>query len=151
MTTARFMPLKVPRSTDECRPNVADGRKPRRSGLEPALELGSRLRCPAMVRAFVFLIGVGISLIACADDRVAAARSKRTAELQELFAKAQVAYPPKQILVRVFKQDAVLELWAGAADGPLTRVMSFPICATSGALGPKRAFGDLQVPEGFYE
>jgi murein L,D-transpeptidase YafK len=27
----------------------------------------------------------------------------------------------------------------------------YPICATSGNLGPKRRFGDEQVPEGFYE
>jgi murein L,D-transpeptidase YafK len=30
-------------------------------------------------------------------------------------------------------------------------VRAYPICATSGVLGPKRKFGDVQVPEGFYE
>ena len=29
-------------------------------------------------------------------------------------------------------------------------VKSYPICASSGVLGPKRRQGDMQVPEGFY-
>jgi murein L,D-transpeptidase YafK len=30
-------------------------------------------------------------------------------------------------------------------------VHTYPICETSGVLGPKRKFGDVQVQEGFYE
>jgi murein L,D-transpeptidase YafK len=35
--------------------------------------------------------------------------------------------------------------------GNLPPVKKYSICATSGILGPKRRFGDVQVPEGFYE
>ncbi|HSP77399.1 MAG TPA: L,D-transpeptidase family protein, partial [Myxococcaceae bacterium] len=38
----------------------------------------------------------------------------------------------------------------GAAGKPLVKVRTYPFCAASGELGPKRREGDLQVPEGFY-
>jgi murein L,D-transpeptidase YafK len=53
------------------------------------------------------------------------------------------------VFVRIFKQEAVLELWLkGSARYQLFR--SYPICAFSGALGPKRKEGDGQAPEGIY-
>lgn len=38
-----------------------------------------------------------------------------------------------------------------AADQPYVLVHEYGICTSSGVLGPKRRFGDAQVPEGFYE
>jgi len=55
------------------------------------------------------------------------------------------------LLLRAFKREAELEAWAGPARAALTRVGTYPICASSGVLGPKRRQGDLQVPEGVYE
>jgi murein L,D-transpeptidase YafK len=80
--------------------------------------------------------------------RVEAARKSKMAEVHAMFDAAHVAYPPKQILLRAFKKDAVVELWAG--DDSLTLVHEFKICASSGTLGPKVKQGDGQVPEGFY-
>lgn len=55
------------------------------------------------------------------------------------------------VFFRVFKKEEVLELWAkNKEDSEFKRVRSFPICASSGSLGPKRKEGDYQVPEGFY-
>jgi len=46
----------------------------------------------------------------------------------------------------------VLELWASDAnDKPYVLIHEYRICTSSGTLGPKRRFGDEQVPEGFYE
>ncbi len=42
-------------------------------------------------------------------------------------------------------------MWSGPRGKPLTLVKTYPVCAASGELGPKREEGDLQVPEGFYE
>ena len=54
------------------------------------------------------------------------------------------------VFIRIFKQDAVLELWLkGAQRYQLFR--SYPICAFSGALGPKTREGDGQAPEGVYQ
>lgn len=63
-----------------------------------------------------------------------------------------LAYPPRAILLRAFKKEGALELWgAGSEAGPYVLLKTYGICATSGVLGPKRRFGDEQVPEGFYD
>jgi len=54
------------------------------------------------------------------------------------------------VFIRIFKHDAVLELWLkGAQRYALFR--SYPICAYSGGLGPKTMEGDGQAPEGIYQ
>lgn len=82
--------------------------------------------------------------------RVAAARAAAGPRIRETFQRAGVAYPPGEIFLRAFKKEQQLELWAGPKGKELALVKSFPVCALSGALGPKRRQGDLQIPEGFY-
>lgn len=54
------------------------------------------------------------------------------------------------VFVRIFKQEALLELWMRNDKGwQLFR--SYPICRYSGQLGPKLQEGDRQSPEGFYQ
>ncbi len=89
---------------------------------------------------------------AAAADRIDAARARMGDDLPRLFTDRGVAYPPRVLLLRAFKAEGELELWAGADPaGALTKIKTYPICAASGDLGPKRRQGDLQVPEGFYE
>ena len=84
--------------------------------------------------------------------RVRAASKEKDEALRQRFKKKGLAYPPGAILLRAFKQEAVLELWATEAnDKPYVLVHEYRICTSSGTLGPKRRFGDVQVPEGFYE
>jgi len=83
--------------------------------------------------------------------RVAHARNNRLATVKALFEDAGVAYPPHDTLLRGYKQEGELELWAAGKDQDLKLVATYSICAASGGLGPKRAEGDLQVPEGFYK
>ena len=83
--------------------------------------------------------------------RVALARRNKLAVVQKLFSDAGVKWPPKQLLLRAFKKQKVLEVWASASTrGALTRIANYGICQMSGSLGPKRREGDGQVPEGFY-
>jgi murein L,D-transpeptidase YafK len=82
--------------------------------------------------------------------RVASALARRAAEVKQAFREAGAAWPPR-IHLEVFKREGDLELWAAPAQGTRwVKVRTFPICKASGTLGPKRAQGDLQVPEGFY-
>lgn len=84
--------------------------------------------------------------------RVRVASQEKDGVLRSLFAKQSLSYPPRAIALRAFKKEAELELWAQDSHGkPFILVKTYPICATSGKLGPKRRFGDEQVPEGFYE
>ncbi|QAT87011.1 ErfK/YbiS/YcfS/YnhG family protein [Corallococcus coralloides] len=90
------------------------------------------------------------SLCAHAEDRVAAARKRQTAGLVQTFKAAGLSWPPEELYLRAFKVERELEVWAGRPGQPLVKVRTFPVCAASGDVGPKRAQGDLQVPEGFY-
>jgi L,D-transpeptidase catalytic domain len=74
-----------------------------------------------------------------------AARSR----LKPHFAKARVAYPPKDIALLVFKDERRVALWA--RDGAQWRfIRDYPVLAASGHAGPKLREGDRQVPEGVY-
>lgn len=88
---------------------------------------------------------------ASASMRMAHARRSRLPIVKQLFERAGVPFPPRQLLLRVFKRDKLLEVWASdERTGPLQHVTTYGICYFSGTLGPKRKTGDLQVPEGFY-
>jgi murein L,D-transpeptidase YafK len=55
-------------------------------------------------------------------------------------------------LLRAFKPEAMLEVWVANTDAHnYTLLKTFRICSSSGQLGPKRHYGDSQVPKGFYE
>jgi murein L,D-transpeptidase YafK len=85
-------------------------------------------------------------------QRVRTASKEKDEVLRQRFKEKGFAYPPRAILLRAFKQEALLELWAAdAEDKPFVLVHEYRICTSSGTLGPKRRFGDEQVPEGFYE
>ncbi len=84
--------------------------------------------------------------------RVRTARQEKDAAVRSIVEKKGLTYPPKAILLRAFKKEGVLELWGAESNsGPYVLLKSYGICATSGVLGPKRRFGDAQVPEGFYD
>lgn len=104
------------------------------------------------VLAAIGVTFVGLACEAKPPPRVATAYGNELANAQATFREAGATWPPRRLLLRGFKHDAELEVWAGRdATGPLVRVRTMPICANSGVLGPKRREGDLQVPEGFYE
>jgi murein L,D-transpeptidase YafK len=68
--------------------------------------------------------------------------------LAELNAKNMEKESP--ILVRIFKEEAELEVWKQDDSGRFALLRTYPICRWSGELGPKIKEGDRQAPEGFY-
>ena len=54
------------------------------------------------------------------------------------------------ILMRIFKEEAELEVWKQDDSRRFALLHTFPICRWSGELGPKIKQGDRQAPEGFY-
>ena len=83
--------------------------------------------------------------------RVQEAAKERLPAIEADFREAGAAWPPRGVYLRGFKVEGQVELWAAPEqDTEWVLVRSFPVCARSGALGPKRQSGDLQVPEGFY-
>jgi murein L,D-transpeptidase YafK len=112
----------------------------------------------SLVRALIVsaaLAVVGLSLAGCDTDEVSLAAN----------AKANQPVPPKllaamvekdmdlqsPILIRLFKQEAELEVWKQDRSGKFALLKTYPICRWSGDLGPKVREGDRQAPEGFYE
>lgn len=84
--------------------------------------------------------------------RVRTASKEKDEILKQRFTVKGISYPPRAILLRAFKKEALLELWAtDANEKPYVLIHEYGICTSSGTLGPKRRFGDEQVPEGFYD
>ena len=79
--------------------------------------------------------------------------AKATQELpSELLSLLRQRKMPKHspILVRIFKEEAELEVWKQDSTGRFQFLKVYPICRWSGDLGPKLYEGDRQAPEGFY-
>lgn len=86
------------------------------------------------------------------NERVMQARLQTRFNIKRLFRERGITYPAAQIFVRVFKRERILELWVRPANAPeFALLKQYMICALQGELGPKRAQGDGQTPEGFYE
>lgn len=92
-----------------------------------------------------------VATAALAKDKVKDIRERRAADLKTLVEKAGLTYPVDEVYLRGLKKERLLELWAGKKGEPMVLVKSYPFCAASGELGPKRKEGDEQVPEGLYE
>ncbi len=79
--------------------------------------------------------------------------AKATKEVPpELLALLRKKQMPKHspILMRIFKEEAELEVWKQDTAGRFQLLKTYPICRWSGDLGPKLREGDRQTPEGFY-
>lgn len=66
---------------------------------------------------------------------------------RELTAKDLALGSP--VFIRIFKETNELEVWL-SPGGRYQHFRTYPICAYSGALGPKLREGDGQAPEGIY-
>ena len=79
----------------------------------------------------------------------AKATKKLPSELLSLLQQKKMS-KHSPILVRVFKEEAELEVWKQDTTGRFHILKTYPICRWSGDLGPKLREGDRQTPEGFY-
>ena len=83
--------------------------------------------------------------------RVKTAYAEKEKLVKELFSSKGIELSSANIFIRVFKQEAQLEIWGkSAAQEKFQLIKTYEICSSSGELGPKRKQGDGQVPEGFY-
>ncbi|WP_232455151.1 L,D-transpeptidase family protein [Oceanisphaera avium] len=69
--------------------------------------------------------------------------------MKPYFMRANVSYPPKEVVLLATKEEKALELWA-RSEGEFKFIRSYPISKASGVSGPKLKEGDRQVPEGMY-
>jgi murein L,D-transpeptidase YafK len=111
----------------------------------------------SLIRAFIASAALSAAalLAGCNSDEINSLATN---------AKANQPVPPKllaamveknmdtqsPILIRLFKQEAELEVWKQDRTGRFALLKTYPICRWSGDLGPKVREGDRQAPEGFY-
>lgn len=84
---------------------------------------------------------------------VSRVKNKTAYELDsKLVAKMAKLKMPRNspIMMRIYKEEGVLEIWKAKSDNRFELIKDYKICAWSGALGPKKKEGDRQAPEGFY-
>jgi len=83
--------------------------------------------------------------------RVRQAYTDKLSSANQLLERHALELSKISIYLRAFKQEKEIELWAReSASDNFKLIETYDICQTSGALGPKRKQGDLQIPEGFY-
>lgn len=82
--------------------------------------------------------------------RVQEAQSEKNFILRSAFKARGLSFPPKNIYLRAFKKEGIIELWVEGYEGRFIKFKDYVVCASSGDLGPKRRQGDHQVPEGHY-
>ena len=111
----------------------------------------------SLVRALVtsaVLAGAGALLASCNGEDMSLANNAKANQpvppklIADMTAKDMDLQSP--ILVRLFKQEAELEIWKQDRSGRFALLKTYPICRWSGDLGPKVREGDRQAPEGFY-
>ncbi len=108
-----------------------------------------------VIRTLVLTAAVAAALtpVTCLGEDRNQLSAKATKELpSELLSLLREKKMPKYspILVRIFKEEAELEVWKRDTTGHFQLLKIFPICRWSGDLGPKLREGDRQAPEGFY-
>jgi murein L,D-transpeptidase YafK len=110
----------------------------------------------SLVRALVtsVVLATGLALAGCNTDEISLANNAKANQPVPARLIADMADKDMDLqspmLVRVFKQEAELEVWKQTRSGRFALLKTYPICRWSGDLGPKVREGDRQAPEGFY-
>ncbi len=103
--------------------------------------------------ALAAALAAALTPVACPAQSTKPLPAKATQELPaELLALLDRKKMPKHspIVLRIFKEEAELEVWKQDTAGRFQILKTYPICRWSGDLGPKLYEGDRQAPEGFY-
>jgi murein L,D-transpeptidase YafK len=83
--------------------------------------------------------------------RVKQAYEEKGSLVETLFRVNEIDTAGRQIFIRVFKQEHLLEVWGkDSLHETFVLLKEYHICRISGSEGPKRRQGDKQIPEGCY-
>ncbi|MEP3278836.1 MAG: murein L,D-transpeptidase family protein [Stappiaceae bacterium] len=94
---------------------------------------------------------IAVSLAACQGESLYGAKHLQPVS-HDVRDKMQSLNMSKSspVLVRIFKEEAELEVWRQTKGGKYALLETYEICKWSGNLGPKFKEGDRQAPEGYY-
>jgi murein L,D-transpeptidase YafK len=123
---------------------------------QPQVGTNALISCTYFRRAVIGTAAIALSLMVagCKTEGVFPANMKANAPIpQALLSDMEAKNMAKEspMLVRIFKEEAELEVWKQDRSGRYALLKTYPICRWSGDLGPKVKEGDRQAPEGFYD
>jgi len=97
-------------------------------------------------------LAAALAVAGCDPDGMTPAGRSQAPLSEKTLAEIQSKNMEKDspILVRLFKEEAEMEVWKKTRDGEFALLKTYPVCRWSGDLGPKIKEGDRQAPEGFY-
>lgn len=99
-----------------------------------------------MLYRLLFLLLPGLFLATCQPTN-----QQGREHLKGLMADYGLDTAKFAVFIRSFKAEQELELWVKTEQSTAFSLLkTYPVCQSSGDLGPKRKEGDRQVPEGFY-
>ena len=101
----------------------------------------------------LILLWVAFGLVACGGFLPKSSDNRHNQPLPSSVQsglRAMGSSPGEAMVIRIYKQEQVLEVWKRTSSGQFKQFKSYEICAYSGDLGPKVKEGDRQSPEGFY-
>ena len=113
-----------------CRDHVGSANGPGSTGLKFSGYLRGLMTCAALAAV--------VALAGCESDSLYSGKAMKSLSPEMVAALQQKNMPSESpILVRVFKQEAELEVWKQDASGRYDLLKTYPICRWSGELGPK--------------
>jgi murein L,D-transpeptidase YafK len=84
-------------------------------------------------------------------NRFRVAKNEKDSIITHLLSQKSINPKSFDVIFILNKERKTFEVFAkNKEDKKLTQIVSYPVCNTSGKLGPKRKEGDLQIPEGLY-
>ena len=101
-----------------------------------------------IARAFIITVALA-TLAGCSGGLEDIAPKKATRELPHKIVAAMNSKGMKKtspIMMRIFKEESILEVWKQKNNGKYDLIASYDICKWSGELGPKYMEGDRQAP-----
>jgi len=101
----------------------------------------------------LILLWVSFGLVACGGFLPKGSDNRHNQPLSSAVQaglRAMGSSPGEAMVIRIFKEEKVLEVWKRTSSGQFRQFKTYEICAFSGDLGPKIKEGDRQSPEGFY-
>jgi hypothetical protein len=123
------------------------------AGLLAAIIVAPRAvyRASAPLRALVRPVTNFVLSRESVEERMEQVSPDARRRLRPHFEGAGVGYPPDEVRLVGLKRERRLEVYARESGGEYTQIVTYPIVAASGELGPKLRRGDEQVPEGVYD
>jgi len=85
-------------------------------------------------------------------SRVRKAYHQKKPIIIEKLANMDLTLKNVNVLIKAYKLERIVKVYVKSKQGTQWQLYdAFDFCAFSGVLGPKRAEGDYQIPEGFYQ